>query len=433
MTKYNICGCVVVIPTELENERFLEERTDSLIDKAGEIFDKWYASKGSYSAVYYDAKSVVSMVVNPIVEKGIEILNENGVYSLDAIYLKQVYMNHYADDFFYVLEEMMDKVRRIENTKQMDKEYRQQRKEYRGRLVGGGFGLGGAVKGIATAGAVNATTGLAYSIANSLGNMGSGIVANSDKKAVYKNSKADLRAAIIQCANKVQSGIRDALLEEAGIKCRYVTTDDGDRADAIYKNYIEGRIPEASKKRQILEALVLNPYSVKIYKAIWTDFGDKSGDLRKLSSYFGGNLDKYVAGIAKQYGEDLFSKNCGKYESAFDKKETAVNIEQQIKVTYETLLTYCKLRNIAEDSIPIIQKCKNLLQEIELEQRKFNNVVYETREAAQSVKEDYHIFYDFLQGKDIFKEGMFEQITDLEFRSEKFKKHIQDVFDEEKN
>ena len=49
--------------------------------------------------------------------------------------------------------------------------YRKLRKETRGRLIGGGFGLDGAIKGIATAGAINLMTGAAHSAFNFVGNL----------------------------------------------------------------------------------------------------------------------------------------------------------------------------------------------------------------------------------------------------------------------
>ena len=49
--------------------------------------------------------------------------------------------------------------------------YRKLRKETRGRLIGGGFGLDGAIRGIATAGAINMMTGAAHSAFNFVGNL----------------------------------------------------------------------------------------------------------------------------------------------------------------------------------------------------------------------------------------------------------------------
>lgn len=51
------------------------------------------------------------------------------------------------------------------------KDERKKIKDDRGRWVGGGFGVGGAIKGAATAGAMNAATGVAYSSAALVGNL----------------------------------------------------------------------------------------------------------------------------------------------------------------------------------------------------------------------------------------------------------------------
>ena len=49
-------------------------------------------------------------------------------------------------------------------------EYRQLRKDTRGRWQGGGFGISGALKGAAKAGVMNGVTGAGHSIGNAIGN-----------------------------------------------------------------------------------------------------------------------------------------------------------------------------------------------------------------------------------------------------------------------
>ena len=70
-------------------------------------------------------------------------------------------------------------------------------------MVGGGFGLGGALKGTATAGAINAVTGMGHSVVNAVGNVGSAISASNSKRSIYKDDDtfSFLCQAVIDCLN----------------------------------------------------------------------------------------------------------------------------------------------------------------------------------------------------------------------------------------
>lgn len=60
-------------------------------------------------------------------------------------------------------------------------EYRKLRKASRGRWQGGGFGVGGAIKGAAEAGMMNMGTGAIHSVVNGLGNLKSELKASRQK------------------------------------------------------------------------------------------------------------------------------------------------------------------------------------------------------------------------------------------------------------
>ncbi len=69
----------------------------------------------------------------------------------------------------------------IELTGEQLDEYRTLRRQTRGRIIGGGFGISGAAKGIATAGLANMTIGAAHGAVNLVGK-GITSITNSNKK-----------------------------------------------------------------------------------------------------------------------------------------------------------------------------------------------------------------------------------------------------------
>lgn len=77
---------------------------------------------------------------------------------------------------------LRDKFREIQQKVEENKQLRKEIKDDRGRWQGGGFGVGGAIKGAATAGAMNAATGLAYSGAGLVGSAISNLGASHNRK-----------------------------------------------------------------------------------------------------------------------------------------------------------------------------------------------------------------------------------------------------------
>lgn len=432
MTEYRIADNDVQIPTEVENERYVRQSTASLIANIGGIFDTWYASQSDCVAVNRNAGTLIGKAIGPLISKAVKMLSDQGVYSIDENLFTSKYLSGFDDEFYDTLDNMMDRIAEIDEQLASEQRYREIRKASRGRVVGGGFGLGGALKGMATAGVMNATTGIAHSLGNAVGNMGSSMSASSSKAAVYKNAKAPLKEAIINCGYYVRDGIRNALLQEANIRCKYVTTTESNQAKAILQNYTQGRIPESQRKNQIIQALSLNPYNTEVYEAIWDDYGDKNGDLRKMSSYFECGLEQRIQAIASNYGEDVFNSGCGDYLKAFNKTKAIVFFETNIKDSLKKMEQYCEEHDIDEALIPKISLCRELLQTADIENKTVNGVIYSTREIASRVKLDYFRFYKNCEGRNLTDEVQFRQLCEQSYVSEEFNDIVKSLCEKER-
>lgn len=430
MTTYDISGNIITISTEVENERYLLNATDEYINSVEKDFDSLYSSLGSCYAVIQKTDDIYNNSIEPLINKGIDILNAQGVYSLDEKTFYDKYVDHFSETiyFFEAVNDMVKEADAVDIRQEEEQMYREARKAGRGRVVGGGFGVGGALKGMAQAGMMNAATGIAHSAANAVGNIGSSINASADKAAIYKKYREPLKKALIKDLYNTRNAIRIALQKEAGIICKYVTTSESEKAIAILNNYRLGRIPAEKKKEQIIDALTLNPYNLNSYLSIWEDYGDENGELRKMATYFCIPLEQQIGEAAEKYGNDLFTRNCGLYEDAFNKKATAIKIEDQIKQTLDDLLQYCQSRSIPEDSISKIAQCKHLLEEVDIEIRTVRGITYDTRELAENIRKDFDTFYRALEGKNIFESGTFEYVKSLEYLTEEFKGILESVF-----
>ena len=431
MTEYIIAGEKVVIPTSVENECYLRRKTSKVMSEVGEKFDKWYRAQSDCRMVYNNSYQIIADAVGPIFVKGVELLNSQNVYSLDVEMLAQKYFSGGWNDFDKVLNNMISKIVDINERKQMEKDYRQARKAGRGKVVGGGFGVGGALKGMAVAGAMNATTGMAHSLGNAVGNIGSSIAASSNKSSVYKNSREPLKKAIIDASYAARNAIREALRREAHIECEYVSATESKQADVIIENYKQGRISESQKKTQLIKALLLNPYNMNAYLLLWSDYGDESGDLREMADFFDCPLKKVVQKVAEEFSKTLYQKNCAEYENAFNKPAAAIRNEDKIKSTLTKLEEYCVSHNIDEDLLPEIKECRNILVQIDKDIRTVRGVTYETRECANSVEEDYEGFYNLLHGKNDFDDELKNFILDKNYKTDEFRKILPELIEKE--
>lgn len=431
MIKFDIFDNEIIIPAEVQNERYLRNKTKGLAAWVSDCFETWYAEQYNCNNLLKNIDDIWYQVSYPLAQKGVEILNAQGVYSLDEQMFMEKYARRCVDGFFKVVDDIENQSEQIDRQKQQEHLYRQQRKASRGRVVGGGFGLGGAVKGMATAGLINATTGMVHSLGNAVGNIGTDIAAGSSKSDVFKRAKEPLKQALIESAWLIVEGIRTALEKEASIKCKAVTASECDKANAILKNYKEARIPEEQKKAQLIMALQLNPYNFETYHLIWEDYGDENGELRKMSSYFGVQLEEYIKNKAIEYGDKLYLETCIPYENAWNKRETGISIEKEIQDALDNMIQYGNKCDVSEEAIPSIDKCKKILEKIDHDIRTFKGITYDTREAAEQIKEDYENFYNALAGKNIFNDEVNSYVHSINYVTDEFINNFDALFEEE--
>ncbi len=433
MTKYDISENEIIISTEVENERYLTLSTMPLIEQAEQYFDSWYAEQYDCNSLIRNSDELWNGAVFPFVKKGIEMLNAQGVYTIDErMFLRKYIGNECSDVFLDVVDDIKAGIKEIDGQANQEYQYRELRKASRGRMVGGGFGLGGALKGMATAGAINATTGVAHSIGNVFGNMSTSIAASANKSTLFKDAREPLKEAISKSVAYAVDGIRTALEKEAGIKCRYATVSECNTANAILNNYKQNRIPENQKKEQLIKALQLNLYDLETYYLIWEKYGDENGELRKMSSYFNVGLEAYLKSKAKEYGDDLYEKVCGTYEKAWNKRETAISLEKKITDALDNMIRYCNKCELTEEVIPAIGKCKKILADIDLDRRTVCGITYDTLELADNVREDYKSFYKALGGQDIFSDNAYECVAAVGYHTEEFSGNLPALFETER-
>ncbi len=135
-------------------------------------------------------------------------------------------------------------------------EERREAKMERGRWEGGGFGVSGAIKGAAAAGAMNAASGIGYSVVNGIGNLVTEGERSSRLNNLYKNSDA-----IEAMANGLELDITnyfvalgEILEKEKKMEIKWIYQKESDEAQKIFEN-IEYAKSSEQKNSMIFDTL----------------------------------------------------------------------------------------------------------------------------------------------------------------------------------
>ncbi len=196
-----------------------------------------------------------------------------------------------------------DAINKINGIRDNEITRREIRKENRGRIIGGGFGFGAAVKGMAAAGAINAVTGLAHSAVNAIGDSVSTFSAYSDKHDKLDEFKKDFVNSLVASIKRIFSIIN----EQLGTSINF----DTKKAESIINNIKQGKLKGNVVYLALKTALLADPYNGEAYVLFAEKFPEIECDIINIAKFFHADLgDAYTilnftfsnrmnAGIAK--------------------------------------------------------------------------------------------------------------------------------------
>lgn len=189
MSEYTLLGKQIKFTDSEDRYASFVYRMVSAMGTAESEFKKWYKSQDNISAVLdgylKKVQDIVSSYANNMLFDELPALK---IYDIGRAEYNEKCLT--ISDAISIYNEAVDAYNNIIYELEDEMAYREERKAERGRVVGGGFGLGGALKGMATAGAMNAASGAAHSVANAFGNAISKSNANDKKHALYVDGES---------------------------------------------------------------------------------------------------------------------------------------------------------------------------------------------------------------------------------------------------
>ena len=297
----------------------------------------------------------------------IEELLKRGCYDLD----REVYLKTKFD--FSPWNRLYGKAssgyKKIVNAEKEREAEREERTDAAGEAwMGGGFGLGGAIKGAVQAEVLNLASAAISGTFNAIGRKMSQ-KDNAEKiRRIFEGRKYEIVEGIFETiANSADALV--ACCNERGIKIEgAVTPDDSAKAERMCSNLKSGKIPAdrvADVKMGILEA---NPYCREFYDYVYMSEGDASGELEKVGGFFGMSLDERK--------KDAFTARLGEC-TCESEAETKAYREKAVALAAE----------LKFDATEVVKKIDERLEEFDRQAKTVDGRLLESRELATKHRE----------------------------------------------
>jgi tellurium resistance protein TerD len=271
--------------TEYGNVRsYFEELPDIAVD----LFVTAYRECGDCHRFADIGYAKGQQVFAAAADVGVNYLIERGFYDLTPEIFFQQYLAPYLT-WHAAFSEWDDAYGRIIEEGVDMQAHRQHRLENRSRLAGGGFGIQGAVKGIALAGAANAAWGMAHGLRNAIGSASAHAAQQKQLTWLFddEQNKAFLANAIRSGASAVHVAVFEFIAQnDDGVMPDFLCdVDKVERAIRLKKNLIDGRIPLSQAPDVVPEILEGNPYAEDRYLLALAVLGDPDNHLQLYGNF----------------------------------------------------------------------------------------------------------------------------------------------------
>ena len=260
----------------------------SLADSCAKNVESYYQKAGSLDKGIEVLKTVIEQSYIKIAQEIINIesncsfkvdINGKQLWGLSSKYI------HSLRNIFFISEA---KSLALKGEQEYNQFTRELNKESRFRIIGGGFGIEGAIKGMAIAGAANLTTGAFYSLFNGIKEIGDNLSADSDKRSLYNDLKKQIYVAVYNDVVQLYYFLNYLI----GRPMIYTLNKENVR---LFYSYNKKNI---KTRNDALKLIKDYPYLVESYKIASTII-DESDDLLNFANKIGNSdaveyLEKYI-------------------------------------------------------------------------------------------------------------------------------------------
>jgi hypothetical protein len=254
-----------------------------------EFFDNFVKTFNDMDDLFLNFKPVATSYMERAVDLSIRELILLGINDIsDEVFVERYVQKNSQldDDCLEVFDRYMKIVLDIEEYE----EYKKTRSSGGGSVIGGGFGVEGAVKGVAIASAANLAIGAVGGILNSVADSIKESSNRKEKEQLFrsKETRESLRGAVFNLVFRVHYALMDAVDDNRDDSVyETVSNESSEKARSLLINITKGRIAENDVKNVLINALRLDPYNASLYEYWFEIYGDEDHHILAAEQYFG--------------------------------------------------------------------------------------------------------------------------------------------------
>lgn len=211
--------------------------------------------------------AVASFLQENIIDVTIELLYRMGdSLSIEQFFRK--YANKYSMQYESYYTSIVEKYAEIRQEEAQLAEYRREIKNSRGRWVGGGFGLKGAVKGAITAGMLNCGADFLHSFGDAADERRDSQEIQKKLRELYKNpqTKQQLVGGMRSCILNIIEAMQDEMVE-IGVLSEKVEINYG-KAVTLYNNTLKWESDEETLYKNMAQCIAYYPAEAAFYQKL---------------------------------------------------------------------------------------------------------------------------------------------------------------------
>ena len=276
--KMSIYSYPIIVPVD---EVAIYLVIDNISKTAGDAALQAYKKYGSLESVIAGFPKLAEALYDGIAKTMLELLakhfNRYEVSEEDILRGSCDVMTGLAD-FYKALCQAYNK---FTGEKRSEELHREMRKQSRFQVVGGGFGISGAVKGMIIAEGANFATGMLHSIYNCFDGMITDSRIDDAMDDCYKEGAKRLKEALSIDVKQIVLFVASRYFWPGHVF--QINENDRNRSRSIVKSINAGRVPQNEVTHQIAEAIKADITNTDLMCWAYNRLGDPKGELKAIA------------------------------------------------------------------------------------------------------------------------------------------------------
>jgi hypothetical protein len=266
--KFNLCGYSFGYKADAIEYASMLGSYANLAHQAFQALDNQYNKTYSLGEILSSFSEAGQKTIDTVLDMTIEIFYRYGINLSKEQFLAK-YNTKYNMDYPSYYEDVVVKYSKILDAKEQLNAYREQQKAARGRWIGGGFGVSGAIKGAVTAGLMNFGSDMLHSFSDSEKARKDNAMIASQLSALKSDPKtrSSLVNSIINCIMNCFNATMEELYINGKIPANYTLSKE--EANAIYENTVKYEEDEIVARKNYMKGASKYPHSFKFYEPIY--------------------------------------------------------------------------------------------------------------------------------------------------------------------